>query len=126
MTELLETLVKLQDLELSGEEGRGADSRKVELRGKIPPQILAHYDRLMARGKKGIIAVRNQICTGCHMQVPLGVVMTLMSGTDIQLCDNCGRYLYLPEADGAQASVPAPEAKPAPKPRRKRATAKAS
>jgi len=121
MTELLKTLVTLQDFELGGEEGRGGESRKAELRAKIPPQILAHYDRLMARGKKGITAVRNQICTGCHMQVPLAVVMTLMSGTDIRLCDNCGRYLYLPDKEEA----PAPEAKPAPKPRKKRAAAKA-
>jgi len=126
MTELLKTLVKLQDLELGGEKGREAGSLKTELRAKIPPPILLHYDRLIARGKKGITAVRNQICTGCHMQVPLGVVMTLMCGTDIQLCDNCGRYLYLPEGEGVSAPAPAPEVKAPAKPRKKKAAAKSS
>jgi hypothetical protein len=52
------------------------------------------------------------------MQVPLGVVMTLKRGQDIQLCENCGRYLYLPEA--TKAEVPKPTAKPGParKPRK--------
>ena len=66
------------------------------MRGKIPPQILAHYDRLVARGKKGVALVRNQVCTGCHMRVPIGVIMTLKHDEDIQLCESCGRYLYLP------------------------------
>jgi len=32
----------------------------------------AKVRRLMARGKKGLAAVRNQVCTGCHMRVPVG------------------------------------------------------
>ena len=40
--------------------------------------------------------MRHQVCMGCHMRIPTGAVITLMHGTDIQLCDNCGRYLYLP------------------------------
>jgi len=80
-----------------------------ELRGKIPAPILGHYDRLRVRGKKGLAAVRHQVCTGCHMSVPLATVMTLKHAQDIQLCDSCGRYLYLP--DEAE-SPPPPEPKP--------------
>jgi len=52
------------------------------------------------------------------MHLPIGVVTTLMHDDDIQLCDNCGRYLYLPEA--TKADVPKPTAKPGParKPRK--------
>jgi hypothetical protein len=41
-----------------------------------------------------------------------------MRDDDIQLCDNCGRYLYLLEA--TKAEVPKPTAKPGParKPRK--------
>jgi hypothetical protein len=31
-----------------------------------------------------------------------GRIMTLLRGQDIQLCDNCGRYLYLPAVDTAR------------------------
>ncbi|MGD0209004.1 MAG: C4-type zinc ribbon domain-containing protein [Verrucomicrobiota bacterium] len=118
MNELLQNLVKLQSLEFAGVKDKNVEASLAELRGKIPPQILGHYDRLVAHGKKGLAAVRGQVCTGCHMHLPIGVVTTLMHDDDIQLCDNCGRYLYLPEA--TKADVPKPTAKPGParKPRK--------
>jgi predicted nucleic acid-binding Zn-ribbon protein len=112
MNELLQNLVKLQSLEFAGVKNKNVEASLAELRGKIPPQILGHYDRLVAHGKKGLAAVRDQVCTGCHMHLPIGVVTTLMRDDDIQLCDNCGRYLYLPEA--TKAEVPKPTAKPGP------------
>ncbi len=118
MNELLQNLVKLQSLEFEKNTGKAATPAIAELRGKIPTQILGHYDRLVAHGKKGLAAVRDQVCTGCHMHVPIGVVTTLMRDDDIQLCDNCGRYLYLAEA--TKAEIPPPAAKPGPakKPRK--------
>lgn len=125
MKELLQNLIKLQSLEFEKNTGKAADSTIVELRGKIPPQILGHYDRLVAHGKKGLAAVRGQVCTGCHMSLPVGVIATLMRGDDIQLCDSCGRYLYLAEATKTEvAEVPKPTAKPAPakKPRKSKSS----
>src|ERR1035438_6076474 len=97
MKELIENLLKLQTLEFNETAEAKTAGRIAELRGKIPAPILVHYDRLAESGKKGVAAVRHQVCTGCHMQVPLAVVMTLMHGDDIRICENCGRYLYLPE-----------------------------
>ena len=110
MNELLQNLIKLQSLEFEKTSDKAADPVITELRGKIPSQILGHYDRLVAHGKKGLAAVRGQVCTGCHMSLPVGVIATLMRGDDIQLCDSCGRYLYLAEA--TQPETPKPAAKP--------------
>jgi hypothetical protein len=107
MNELLQNLVKLQSLEFAGVKDKNVEASLAELRGKIPPQILGHYDRLVAHGKKGLAAVRGQVCSGCHMQVPLGVVMTLKRGDDIQICESCGRYLYLPPTVETEAAEPA-------------------
>ena len=120
MNELLKNLIALQSLEFGGTAEKDA-ATVADLRGKIPSQILGHYDRLMVRGKKGIVAVRNQVCTGCHMRLPIAVVMTLMHESDIQLCDTCGRYLYLPEKTEEAAPEPVPEAKPAKKTRKRKA-----
>jgi C4-type zinc ribbon domain len=109
MNELLRNLIKLQSIEFGETSKKGAGATLAELRGKIPPQILGHYDRLVARGKKGVTAVRDQVCAGCHMHVPIGVVTTLMHDQDIQLCDNCGRYLYLPVATETPSPEPAPK-----------------
>lgn len=102
--QLLTWLLKLQSLE-SGEAAQNAILEKktnkqvAELRALIPVPILNHYDRLRARGKKGVAPVRGQTCAGCHVQVTRATVMNLMHGNDIQVCENCGRYLCLEEPE---------------------------
>ena len=121
LNELLQNLIKLQSLEFSEVEDKGTQAAIAELRAKIPSQILGHYDRLVAKGKKGITLVRDQVCTGCHMRVPIGGIMALKHGEDIQLCESCGRYLYLPpatEAEPAKSAEPTAKSKPARKPRK--------
>jgi predicted nucleic acid-binding Zn-ribbon protein len=122
MKTVMRNVLKLQTLEFGETKSAGDISVIAELRSKIPPQILDHYDRLRARGKKGLAAVRNQVCGSCHMQVPLGVVMALRHGQDIQRCENCGRYLYLPEEPVAVPTAPAPTSKPVRTPRRRKAS----
>ena len=117
MKTLMQNLLKLQTLEFNEVQNAQTAAQAAEFRRLIPPQILGHYDRLRVRGKKGLAAVNNQVCAGCHMRVPLGTIMTLKHNQDIQLCENCGRYLYLPEeaVDAAPASPSA--AKPVRRPR---------
>jgi predicted nucleic acid-binding Zn-ribbon protein len=109
MNATIQNLLKLQSIEF-GEE-KGSDKQIGELRAQIPEPILGHYDRLRARDKKGVAVVRNQVCTGCHMRLPIGVIMILMQDRDIQLCDSCGRYLYL-EPQAAAPAEPVAPAKP--------------
>ncbi|HUA36841.1 MAG TPA: C4-type zinc ribbon domain-containing protein [Candidatus Sulfopaludibacter sp.] len=121
LNELLQNLNKLQSLEFGDVEDKNTEAAMAELRAKIPPQILGHYDRLVAKGKKGITPVRDQVCTGCHMRVPIGGIMALKHGEDIQLCENCGRYLYLaPDvpAEPAKSAEATAGAKPARKGRK--------
>ena len=123
MNEIMQNLLQLQTLEFSETQARKAPALIAELRGKIPPQILGHYDRLRVRGKKGLAAVNNRVCSGCHMGLPLGVIMTLRHGLDLQLCDGCGRYLYLGEEPAETPAAPAAPAKPARKPRKAKSSA---
>lgn len=97
MKNLIENLLKLQTIEFGGAAGAETKKTRADLRARIPVPILVHYDRLMARGKKGVAVIKGQTCGECHVQVPRNTVLILMNGTDIQLCGNCGRYLCLPE-----------------------------
>ena len=129
LNELLQNLIKLQSLEFDEIADPDAKVVMAELRTKIPFQILGHYDRLVARGKKGITMVRDQVCTGCHMPVPIGGVMALKHGDDIQLCENCGRYLYLAPAAPAEpvkSAEPAAGSKPGRKPRKSKKSLQAA
>ena len=130
MNVALQNLLKLQALDFKEVAETNPEARRAELRATIPQPILGHYDRLVVRGKKGVALVRNQTCTGCHMRLPIGTINTLLHGLDVQLCDSCGRYLYLPEP----AETPATEATvasqtppaPARKPRKRKAAAPAA
>lgn len=97
MKEIMENLFELQSLEFDKTIRPKTQDRIAELRAKIPAPILAHYDRLADQGKKGVAVVRNQTCSGCHMRLPLGLVLDVRHAQDVCLCDNCRRYLYLPE-----------------------------
>lgn len=122
MNDLLTTLLKLQALDFNETNEKNIEVQRTELRTRIPQPILGHYDRLVARGKKGVAVVRNQVCTGCHMRLPIGTINTLMQGQDIQLCDTCGRYLYLPDPAESQFLENVAAAKPAAKAAAKSAT----
>ncbi|HYG23024.1 MAG TPA: C4-type zinc ribbon domain-containing protein [Verrucomicrobiae bacterium] len=117
MNSIISKLLKLQTLEFDRTPS-AAEAREItELRAGVPEPILGHYSRLIARGKKGVAVIRNQVCGGCQMRLPIGTINTLMRNEDIQLCDSCGRYLYLPDKT-EEAPV---AAKPAKKPRKKKA-----
>ena len=120
MNEIIKILLQLQALEFNGKAAPDQAKQAAALRAKIPPPILAHYDRLVAHGKKGVALIRNEaVCSACHINVPRGVVLTLMHNTDVQLCGSCGRYLYLPDPVPAPAPAPAPTRKKVAKPARK-------
>jgi len=126
MKTLLQDLLKLQALEFNPPSKENTSAQVAELRAKIPAQIIGHFDRLVVRGKKGVAVVRNQVCTGCHMHIPIGTINTLMQGTDVQLCGSCGRYLYLPDPAETQFVEAVAAAKPARKTRKRKAAAAAS
>jgi hypothetical protein len=130
MNAVLQNLLKLQAIEFGDGAGRDTESQVAELRGQIPQPILGHYDRLRVRGKKGVAVVRNQTCTGCYMRQPLGKITVLMRGEDVQLCDTCGRYLYLPDEAETQfvekVEATKPAAKPAKAPRKRKVAAPAA
>lgn len=119
MNATIQTLLKLQAIEFG--DSSGTEKEITELRAKVPEPILGHYNRLRARDKKGVAVVRNQVCSGCHMKLPVGVINTLMQDKDIQLCDSCGRYLYL-DLTPPEVVEPAP-AKPVKKRKTKPAVA---
>ena len=117
MNIVLQNLLKLQALDFGEATAKSVEAQTAELRGKIPQPILGHYDRLRVRGKKGVAIVRNQVCSGCHMRVPIGQITAVMRGEDVQLCESCGRYLCLPNPVEAEAAAAASveAAKPATK-----------
>ncbi len=106
MKQIVEDLLLLQNLELGAERVSSGAPGSEEIRKKIPAQVLQHYDRLRARGKKGIAYVRNGVCGQCHMQVAVGLLASLHRHDKVYRCENCGAYLLLKEDPPALEIAP--------------------
>ncbi len=115
--------VALRQAGLAGEQAALTAQREA-LRLLLPPELLAHFDRLCASRGAGLARAENQQCTGCRMGVRAQTWNQLREG-ELIVCDSCSRLLYWDPAiepgPGANQpdSVPHPSAgravrKPAP------------
>jgi uncharacterized protein len=83
------------------------DSYKNELSGlekkenKIIPdldqEILFKFQRIIQRNTEGIVAVKNGVCTGCHMILPAQFANEVRKGENILFCPYCSRILFYEE-----------------------------
>ena len=68
---------------------------------KITPSIgqedLFKFQRIIQRNSEGIVAVRNGVCTGCHMILPANFANEVREGENIKYCPYCSRILYYEE-----------------------------
>ena len=114
MRATIETLYALQQLlqpaTPAAAKPTKSEARIRELRAKVPGPVLAHFDRMIALGRKGVAPVRHGVCSGCHIRVSIGTLASLVYPKDLYLCDSCGCYLLLEseEMDAlAESSTPA-------------------
>ena len=71
---------------------------RAALAGKIPPNFLGPYERLLHKADgRAMAACRNYVCDGCKMSLTANTVNLLMGGDKLIFCHSCGRILYLAE-----------------------------
>jgi hypothetical protein len=98
MKQVMEKLLALQKLELDTKPLTLKNAAEIlKLREQLPAAILSHFDRLVDRGKKGVAIACKGVCGECHLRLPSGTMAALVYTNEVHLCDNCERYLYLPE-----------------------------
>ncbi len=113
MKQVLDSLLLLYALETGTDSGQATSRGPEEIRKKIPAHILQNYDRLRARGKKGVAFVRHGVCANCHMQVAVGLLAELHREDALSRCENCGCYLCLGEEPAPVLEMPPRAVKPA-------------
>jgi hypothetical protein len=95
---IMESLLALQRIKLQNRRLLPEQESECErLRANVPAAVLEKFDRLVSRGRKAVAIVRNGVCSECHLLLPLGSRAGLACMNEIHVCDNCGRYLSLPE-----------------------------
>ncbi len=65
----------------------------------LDQEILFKFQRIIQRNSEGIVAVRNGVCTGCHMILPAQFANEVHEGDSILFCPYCSRILYHEDAD---------------------------
>jgi predicted nucleic acid-binding Zn-ribbon protein len=126
MQQLLQTLLQLQAIALESSNEPAKKTQINQLRGQIPAPVLQYFDRLRARGKKGVASVRHGVCGQCHMQIAVGLLAELHRNDSLHCCENCGSYLQLVNEPPPVLEMPPRAVKPGRRGRPRKTTAHAS
>lgn len=69
----------------------------------LDQEILFKFQRIIQRNSEGIVAVRNGVCTGCHMILPANFANEVREGENIKFCPYCSRILFYEEVSEEQS-----------------------
>lgn len=73
---------------------RALEDKIGELEGRLELRVRSRYDRLQVRGMRIVVPVLQGVCYGCFMAVPTAVASEAVRNARIDVCENCGRFLY--------------------------------
>jgi predicted nucleic acid-binding Zn-ribbon protein len=74
------------------------ETQRKELASKVEKNILARYEKILKnRDGLAVVPVAGDSCQGCFRRLPPQVINEIMMGSDIIVCENCTRILYIEE-----------------------------
>jgi len=90
---------QMRDLE---QKARALESRlgelsneRAEIASRADEDVLNRFERLFkSKGDAAIVALRHEVCTGCHMKITPQTAHRVKSGREIVSCEQCGRILF--------------------------------
>ncbi len=97
-----ELAVKQEGLKLKLDKAQASldklDSQRAEASNKISRPVLMRYEFIRSRLEHPVIvAVKNGVCSGCHIAVPPQTFIELQRGQQILSCPNCQRLIFWDE-----------------------------
>jgi uncharacterized protein len=63
----------------------------------VNPEILSMYERIRTKNGVALAPARNEICTGCNMNIPPQLYNEVLTNSRMIQCPNCHRILYCEE-----------------------------
>jgi hypothetical protein len=55
----------------------------------------AKYERLRrSKGGTAVVGIEHGVCGGCHMKLPMAIILGVQGDQELVSCPNCGRILY--------------------------------
>lgn len=65
-----------------------------KLNTKVEKKIIEKYYNLRENRGKGIVSIKNSVCSGCNMHIPTSLIDAIRNKSQIVCCESCGRILY--------------------------------
>jgi predicted nucleic acid-binding Zn-ribbon protein len=98
----LEAQMKTEKESIQKEAGKGRqrlgdlDADRETVCGDIDAKMLATFNRIKTNqtNKIGIVAVKDSVCQGCHMNIPPQMYNELQRGDSLKRCPICERIIY--------------------------------
>lgn len=99
---------KIDGLKVTLEE---LNSKQGEYETGIDPDIIFKFQRIIkSKQGKGIVAVKGNVCEGCHMILPAQFANEVRNGEKIVFCPYCSRILFYEEvAEGESEYLAMPD-----------------
>lgn len=74
------------------------NAQRTGLAAKVDKTMLGKYERIL-KGKDGLamVAVREDACGGCNLNLPPQVINEINMKKDLVFCESCSRILYIEE-----------------------------
>lgn len=63
----------------------------------VNSDILSMYERIKRKNGIALVEAKNEVCTGCHMNIPPQLFNEVLTSSRIIQCPNCQRILYSEE-----------------------------
>lgn len=103
-----ESMISQQEEELEKEQQKIKDESKEkrelleqlkkeeeEIIPGLDEEILFKFERIIrSKSGLGIVPIKNDVCTGCHMMLPAQFVNDVRTGKNILFCPYCSRILF--------------------------------
>ena len=75
------------------------EAQENELVVNIDDDIVFKFKRIIRNKKTGIVAVKGNVCDGCHMILPAQFANEVHGGEKINFCPYCSRILFYQDSD---------------------------
>jgi predicted nucleic acid-binding Zn-ribbon protein len=80
------------------------EEKEKEINRDIDPDICFKFERIIrSKQGRGIVAVKGNVCDGCHMILPAQFANKVRRGEEIVFCPYCSRILFFQELESGEA-----------------------
>jgi hypothetical protein len=72
---------------------------------KLDPEILPLYEKILKKNGEVIAIAKNEVCTGCYMNIPAQLFNEILTLTRIIQCPSCQKILYCEDESNSEAKT---------------------